>query len=89
MSGDHNQYQYTVYNEWRQAEAHQVPMTEQGKTLAESRWRGFEKGYISGMKAAAKLLESEHKKVKDSTGHHNYFLVSANAVRDHLKEITQ
>jgi hypothetical protein len=59
-------------------------MTEQGAKLAEHRWWGFERGYIEGMRAAARLLEDMHKREKDGSNNHNYYLVSANAVRECL-----
>jgi hypothetical protein len=84
MSCDHNQYQRAIYNDWRVSEAHQVPVTEQGEKLAEHRWRGFERGYIEGMRAAARLLEDMHKREKDGAANHNFYLVSANSVRERM-----
>jgi hypothetical protein len=59
-------------------------MTEQGAKLAEHRWQGFERGYIEGMRAAARLLEDMHKREKDGAANHNFYLVSANSVRERM-----
>lgn len=34
-----------IYNAWRNAESYQVPMTEEGQKLADSRYYGFCKGW--------------------------------------------
>ena len=34
-----------IYNAWRDSEAYQLPMTEEGDRLASQRWRGFQKGW--------------------------------------------
>lgn len=34
-----------IYNAWRDSEAYQVPMTEEGERLAQQRYYGFKKGW--------------------------------------------
>ena len=35
-----------IYNAWRDSEAYQVPMTEEGEKLAQQRYYGFKQGWL-------------------------------------------
>lgn len=37
--------EHLIHNAWRDSEAYQIPMTEQGERLARQRWNGFQKGW--------------------------------------------
>jgi hypothetical protein len=44
-----NDYKSLEYNAWRDSEAYQVPVTDEGAKLAEQRYRGFRKGWEYAM----------------------------------------
>lgn len=70
-----------VYDAWRRSEAYAVPMTEEGEKQAAIRQRSFYKGFDAGLKCAAEHLEQMHKKEKDTTKAHNFYLIASNACR--------
>lgn len=75
-----------IYEAWRESEAHAVPMTIEGETLAGERMRGFSKGYIAGLREAANLLEHIHSHHKHA---HKFYYFSSQLVRASYKDLEQ
>jgi len=46
-----------AYLAWRESEAYQVPMTEEGEEEAQKRWYNFRKGWNAAVKACALTCE--------------------------------
>lgn len=72
-----------AYQAWRRREAHAVPVTEEGQQKAEERLQEFNKGFVSGMKAAMLVLENLHREHKHQ---HNFYLFAKNELQQKLKD---
>lgn len=72
-----------AYRAWRRREAYGVPVTEEGQQKAEERLIEFNKGFVSGMKAAMLILEHMHRENKHQ---HNFYLFAKNNLEEKLKE---
>ena len=46
-----------AYLAWRESEAYQVPMTEEGEEKAQLRWLNFRKGWDAAIRESTKALQ--------------------------------
>lgn len=65
---------------WKRSESYQLPMTLEGQEKAEERRKGFEKGYLAGLKAAELALENLHREEKKV---HKFYLMA----KEHITKL--
>lgn len=69
------------YSDWRRSEGYQVPVTEEGQLMSDTRFREFKKGWTYGAKYVMFLIEQAHKANKQD---HKFYLKLLEQIKEEM-----